>query len=111
MLVLGERCQHRVGLCKAARSQRLATVVAHSLGSLLVHHGHRYVGVVDLFEVLLGGEAGSCGHLRTPLLDGVIAANTVLSLRCVRCGGLLYTRVLRHHGVDREVVLFTAQGT
>ena len=83
----------------------------HSLCSLLLHHGHRYVGVVDFFEVLFGGEARSCGHLRTSFLDGVIATDTVLALRCVRCGGLLYTGVLRHHGVDGEVVLFTAQGT
>ena len=61
----------------------------HSLCSLLLHHGHRYVGVVDFFEVLFGGEARSCGHLRTSFLDGVIAADTVLALRCVRCGGLL----------------------
>ena len=74
--------------------------------SLLVHHGHRYVGVVDLFEVLLGGEAGSCGHLRTSLLDGVVAADAVLALSCVRCGGLLDTGMLRHPGVDGEVMLF-----
>ena len=83
----------------------------HSLRSLLVHHRHRYVGVVDLFEVLLRREAGSSGHLRTSLLDGVIATDTVLALRCVRCGGLLYAGVLRHHGVDGEVVLFNAQST
>ena len=83
----------------------------HSLRSLLVHHGHRYVGVVDLFEVLFRGEPGAMCHLRTSLLDGVIAAHTVLALRCVGCGGLLYAGVLRHHGVDREVVFLNTQST
>ena len=86
-------------------------VVPHSLRPLLVHHRHRYVGVVDLFEVLLGGEAGSCGQLRTSLLDGVVAADAVLTLRCVRCSGLLYTGMLRHSGVDGEVMLFPTEGT
>ena len=111
VLVLRERCQHRVGFCEAACSQRLASILMLSLRSLLGHHGHRYVGVVDLFEVLFRGEPGASCHLRTSLLDGVIATDTVLALRCVSCGGLLYAMVLPHHGVDRKVVLFNAQGT